>query len=56
MPITPKTGSLFHAESHLVPGVLCSLRLFAAQTTALADTADIVVPDWRRAPLSIWYS
>jgi pimeloyl-ACP methyl ester carboxylesterase len=38
----------------LVPGVLCSPRLFAAQTAALADTADIVVPDWRRAPLSIW--
>jgi pimeloyl-ACP methyl ester carboxylesterase len=40
----------------LVPGVLCSPRLFAAQTAALADTADIVVPDWRRAPLSIWDS
>jgi pimeloyl-ACP methyl ester carboxylesterase len=40
----------------LVPGVLCSPRLFAAQTAALADTADIVVPDWRRGPLSIWDS
>jgi pimeloyl-ACP methyl ester carboxylesterase len=38
----------------LVPGVLCSPRLFAAQTAALKDVADIVVPDWRKAPLSIW--
>jgi len=38
----------------LVPGLLCSPRLFAAQTSALADVAEIVVPDWRRAPLSIW--
>ena len=38
----------------LVPGVLCSPRLFAAQVAALEGQADIVVPDWRRAPLSIW--
>lgn len=38
----------------LVPGLLCSPRLFAAQVAALSDQADIVVPDWRRAPLSVW--
>ncbi|MFZ5780291.1 MAG: alpha/beta fold hydrolase [Pseudomonadota bacterium] len=38
----------------LVPGVLCSPRLFARQVEALAPHADIVVPDWRDAPLSIW--
>ena len=38
----------------LVPGMLCSPRLFAAQATALAADADIVVPDWRRAPLAVW--
>lgn len=38
----------------LVPGMLCSPRLYAAQTTALSDAADIVVPDWRKAPLSVW--
>lgn len=38
----------------LVPGLLCSPRLFAPQVAALADLAEIVVPDWRRAPLSIW--
>ncbi len=38
----------------LVPGVLCSPRLFAAQVAAFEGQADIVVPDWRRAPLSIW--
>lgn len=38
----------------LIPGLLCSPRLFAPQTAALADLAEIVVPDWRRAPLSIW--
>lgn len=38
----------------LVPGVLCSPRLFAAQVAALKGRAEIVVPDWRRAPLSIW--
>ncbi len=38
----------------LVPGVLCSPRLFAAQIAALGDVAEIVVPDWRNAPLSIW--
>lgn len=40
----------------LVPGVLCSPRLFAAQVAALEGQADIVVPDWRKAPLSIWDS
>ncbi len=38
----------------LVPGVLCSPRLFAGQIAALSEQADIVVPDWRKAPLSIW--
>ncbi len=38
----------------LVPGVLCSPRLFAAQVAALEGHAEIVVPDWRQAPLSIW--
>jgi pimeloyl-ACP methyl ester carboxylesterase len=38
----------------LVPGLLCSPRLFAPQTAALKDVAEIVVPDWRKAPLSIW--
>lgn len=38
----------------LVPGVLCSPRLFAAQVAALEGEAEIVVPDWRQAPLSIW--
>lgn len=46
----PKTPLL------LVPGVLCSPRLFAAQVAALEGQADIVVPDWRKAPLSIWDS
>jgi hypothetical protein len=36
--------------------VLCSPRLFAAQVAALEGEAEIVVPDWRRAPLSIWDS
>ena len=40
----------------LIPGVLCSPRLYAAQAAALAGDADIVVPDWRKAPLSIWDS
>ena len=40
----------------LIPGLLCSPRLFAPQVAALADLAEIVVPDWRRAPLSIWDS
>src|SRR5260370_24024314 len=40
----------------LVPGMLCSPQLFAAQVAALADEAEIVVPDWRRAPLAIWDS
>lgn len=38
----------------LIPGMLCSPRLFAAQVAALKDQAEIVVPDWRRAPLSTW--
>lgn len=40
----------------LIPGLLCSPRLFAPQVAALSDAADVVVPDWRRAPLSIWDS
>jgi pimeloyl-ACP methyl ester carboxylesterase len=40
----------------LVPGLLCSPRLFAPQVTALADVAEIIVPDWREAPLSIFES
>jgi len=40
----------------LVPGLLCSPRLFAPQVAALGGVADIVVPDWRRAPLSIFDS
>jgi pimeloyl-ACP methyl ester carboxylesterase len=40
----------------LVPGLLCSPRLFASQLGALGDIADIVVPDWRRAPLSAFDS
>jgi pimeloyl-ACP methyl ester carboxylesterase len=40
----------------LVPGLLCSPRLYAPQVDALADCANIVVPDWRQAPLSIWNS
>ena len=40
----------------LVPGMLCSPRLYAAQVAALAPDADIVVPDWREAPLSVWDS
>ena len=38
----------------LIPGLLCSPRLFAPQIAALADVAEVVVPDWRRAPLSVW--
>ncbi|MBN9490923.1 MAG: alpha/beta hydrolase [Alphaproteobacteria bacterium] len=40
----------------LVPGLLCSPRLFAPQLAALSDVAEIVVPDWRTAPLSIFDS
>lgn len=40
----------------LIPGLLCSPRLFAGQIAALSEQADIVVPDWRKAPLSIWDS
>jgi pimeloyl-ACP methyl ester carboxylesterase len=40
----------------LVPGLLCSPRLFGAQVEALAADADIVVPDWRKAPLATWDS
>jgi pimeloyl-ACP methyl ester carboxylesterase len=40
----------------LVPGLLCSPRLFALQLAALSDVAEIVVPDWHAAPLSIWDS
>jgi pimeloyl-ACP methyl ester carboxylesterase len=38
----------------LVPGMICSPRLYAEQVAALSGEADIVVPDWRRAPLAIW--
>lgn len=38
----------------LVPGLLCSPRLFARQVEALAGVATMVVPDWREAPLSVW--
>jgi len=38
----------------LVPGMICSPRLYADQVAALSGAADIVVPDWRRAPLAIW--
>ena len=38
----------------LVPGMICSPRLYAEQVAALSGDADVVVPDWRRAPLAIW--
>src|SRR4029078_11864036 len=38
----------------LIPGLLCSPRLFAGQLAGLSEQADIVVPDWRKAPLSVW--
>lgn len=38
----------------LIPGLLCSPRLYAAQVAALEDRAEIVVPDWRKAPLAVW--
>src|SRR5580658_464578 len=40
----------------MVPGLLCSPRLFAPQIAGLSDIAEIVVPDWRKAPLSIFDS
>jgi pimeloyl-ACP methyl ester carboxylesterase len=40
----------------LVPGMICSPRLYADQVAALSGEAEIVVPDWRRAPLAIWDS
>jgi len=40
----------------LVPGLLCSPRLYRPQIAALKDVAEIVVPDWRQAPLSIFDS
>ena len=40
----------------LVPGLLCSPQLFAPQAAGLKDVADIEVPDWRKAPLSIFDS
>jgi pimeloyl-ACP methyl ester carboxylesterase len=40
----------------LVPGMICSPRLYAAQVAALSADAEIVVPDWRTAPLGIWDS
>ena len=33
----------------LVPGLLCDDDLYAAQSSALADVADVVVPDIRAA-------
>ena len=38
----------------LVPGLLCSPRLYGPQLARLGDVADIVVPDWRKAPLAIF--
>src|SRR5512137_2171564 len=38
----------------LVPGLLCSPRLYGPQLAGLSDIADIVVPDWRKAPLAIF--
>jgi pimeloyl-ACP methyl ester carboxylesterase len=38
----------------LIPGLLCSPRLYGPQIGALTDVAEIVVPDWRKAPLSIF--
>jgi pimeloyl-ACP methyl ester carboxylesterase len=38
----------------MIPGLLCSPRLYAAQVAALEDRAEIVVPDWRKAPLAVW--
>jgi pimeloyl-ACP methyl ester carboxylesterase len=40
----------------LVPGLLCSPRLYAPQLAVLKDIAEISVPDWREAPTSIWDS
>jgi pimeloyl-ACP methyl ester carboxylesterase len=40
----------------LVPGMICSPRLYAAQVAALSADTEVVVPDWRRAPLAIWDS
>ena len=38
----------------LVPGLLCSPRLYSPQVAALRNVAEIVVPNWRKAPLSIF--
>src|SRR5258708_6660100 len=38
----------------LIPGLLCSPRLYGPQLAALGDVAEIVVPDWRKAPLSVF--
>jgi pimeloyl-ACP methyl ester carboxylesterase len=38
----------------LVPGLLCSPRLYGPQLAGLVDVADVVVPDWRKAPLEIF--
>jgi pimeloyl-ACP methyl ester carboxylesterase len=40
----------------LVPGLLCSPRLYGLQIEALKDVAEVCVPDWRQAPLSIFDS
>ena len=36
----------------LVPGLLCSPRLYGPQAAALRDIAEVVIPDWRKAPPS----
>jgi len=38
----------------LGPGRLCSPRLYGPQLAGLSNIADIVVPDWRKAPLAIF--
>ena len=40
----------------MVPGMICSPRLYTHQVAALAAGTQVVVPDWRQAPLSIWDS
>ena len=40
----------------LVPGMICSPRLYTHQVAALAAETQVVVPDWRRAPRAIWDS
>jgi pimeloyl-ACP methyl ester carboxylesterase len=47
-------GNMTKTPLLLVPGLLCSPRLYGSQIAALKDVAEIVVPDWRQAPLSIF--